>query len=217
MGSVKSCTKHEYAYCDDYDISTSEFCQGIVEKDHKHPHVLHIVKDHDLPNYLELKQQVDGIISKLTWWQSYGIDCFHHFMAVVGALLSFLMLKFDLVAMNICGVILLGYCHYILSVKGSHLAVHNAAVKSLAINGLLSFFFCDLCGSISSDSIYQFHIKDHHSYTNIIGIGDSSTWKIPYIPAHLYMFVTPLLMPIVSPYISVISLWGQWLRLSRYR
>jgi fatty acid desaturase 6 len=58
--------------------------------------------------------------------------------------------------------------------------------------------------------------QEHHAYTNIIGIGDSSTWRVPMVPAFLYMFVTPLLVPLITPFISVVSLWGQWFKLIRH-
>uniref|UniRef100_A0A2K5LNK3 Fatty acid desaturase 6 n=1 Tax=Cercocebus atys TaxID=9531 RepID=A0A2K5LNK3_CERAT len=47
------------------------------------------------------------------------------------------------------------------------------------------------------------HIKMHHTYTNVVGLGDSSTWRLPYLNRCVYMFLAPFLLPIVTPLVAV--------------
>ena len=152
----------------------------------------------------------------MTWWEAYGIDSMVHFLGVVGAVSSFFLMGSDSAFVCFLGVVLLGFCHNVLAVKGGHLAAHKAAVQSAPLNRVLGFFFSDVCGTFPSDSGITIHIKEHHPYTNIIGIGDSSTWKMPFIPAYLYMFATPFILPVITPFVSVATLWGQWFKLFRF-
>ena len=34
--------------------------------------------------------------------------------------------------------------------------------------------------------------------------------QVPQLPVHMYLFVAPLLVPVVTPLVSVASIWGQW-------
>ncbi len=101
------------------------------------------------------------------------------------------------------GIFVLGYCHSILSLKAGHCAVHGTASQSKLINRFMCFFVSDFIGTFSTDVGYNIHIKCHHPHTNIIGLGDSSTWRAPFVPTLLYMLVTPLLLPILTPLVSI--------------
>lgn len=43
----------------------------------------------------------------------------------------------------------------------------------------------------------------HHAHTNVIGLGDSSTWKMPFLPRSVYLFIAPLAVPIITPLVAV--------------
>ncbi|XP_008586490.1 PREDICTED: fatty acid desaturase 6 [Galeopterus variegatus] len=43
----------------------------------------------------------------------------------------------------------------------------------------------------------------HHGYTNVVGLGDSSTWRLPCLNRYVYMFLAPLSLPIVTPLVAV--------------
>lgn len=46
-------------------------------------------------------------------------------------------------------------------------------------------------------------MKIHHGYTNVIGLGDSSTWKLPFLNRYVYMFVAPLAVPVLTPLVAL--------------
>ena len=58
----------------------------------------------------------------------------------------------------------------------------SSMFKSSMANRLLGYFVSDFLGMLSVDVGYDIHIKCHHPHTNIIGLGDSSTWKVPFLP-----------------------------------
>lgn len=64
-------------------------------------------------------------------------------------------------------------------------------------------FFSQICGSFSSHAGIQAHIKMHHAHTNVIGLGDSSVWKVPFLPRIVYLFLAPLAMPIITPLVAL--------------
>ena len=43
----------------------------------------------------------------------------------------------------------------------------------------------------------------HHAYTNVLGLGDSSTWRLPCLNRYVYMFLAPLLIPVLTPLVAV--------------
>lgn len=67
-------------------------------------------------------------------------------------------------------------------------------------------FLChstQICGSFSAQAGVQGHIKMHHAHTNIIGLGDSSVWKVPSLSRTLYLFVAPLAVPVITPLVAL--------------
>lgn len=60
-----------------------------------------------------------------------------------------------------------------------------------------------ICGSFSARAGVQGHIKMHHAHTNVIGLGDSSVWKVPFLPRTIYLFVAPLAVPIITPLVAL--------------
>ncbi|KAF7470791.1 hypothetical protein GHT09_017903 [Marmota monax] len=47
------------------------------------------------------------------------------------------------------------------------------------------------------------HVNMHHGYTNVVGLGDSSTWKLPCLNRYVYMFLAPFLIPIITPLVAL--------------
>lgn len=43
----------------------------------------------------------------------------------------------------------------------------------------------------------------HHAHTNVIGLGDSSVWKAPFLPRVVYLFLAPLAVPIITPLVAL--------------
>jgi len=65
---------------------------------------------------------------------------------------------------------------------------------------------------------YDTHIKGHHPNTNVIGKGDSSAFKVPFLPRIMYLYVAPLFIPILSPMSSIYELvmQGKFISLLRF-
>ncbi|KAL3864571.1 hypothetical protein ACJMK2_006237 [Sinanodonta woodiana] len=169
-----------------------------------------------LPKLSDLDAQVQDIVRKSSWFELYGFDwCVCAF--------SLLMVPFALVILQgdswihlSVGALLYGWIHTVLATKCGHAAAHGALLSSTRGHRLLSVIFVELIGTFSEELAYDIHIKTHHPYTNIIGLGDSSTWKAPFIPAFIYMFITPLAVPLLAPVLSIAGLAGKWLKLLRF-
>lgn len=62
-----------------------------------------------------------------------------------------------------------------------------------------------MIGSFSANHGYSIHVIGHHTHTNIIGLGDSSMWKAPFLPRYVYMFLAPLLVPALTPFFALLQ------------
>ncbi|XP_060058693.1 fatty acid desaturase 6 isoform X2 [Erinaceus europaeus] len=60
-----------------------------------------------------------------------------------------------------------------------------------------------VCTAFTAEYANYGHVKMHHAYTNVLGLGDSSTWRLPYLNRYVYMFLAPFLIPIVTPLVAV--------------
>ena len=60
-----------------------------------------------------------------------------------------------------------------------------------------------MCTAFPAEDAKYGHVKMHHGYTNVLGLGDSSTWKLPHLNRYIYMFLAPLLIPIITPLVAV--------------
>lgn len=60
-----------------------------------------------------------------------------------------------------------------------------------------------VCSAFSAEYAKYGHVKMHHGYTNVLGLGDSSTWRLPCLNRYVYMFLAPLLIPIITPLVAV--------------
>ncbi|XP_033757429.1 fatty acid desaturase 6-like [Pecten maximus] len=170
----------------------------------------------DLPKMADLREEVNAIVQKSSWWERYGVDWAIMF-AVFGLVFVavYLMSCDSMLAVGL-GIALYGFCHNSIAVKGAHAAAHGSMCTSTAWNRVWMVLFSDIAGTFPSDAAYNIHIKTHHPHTNIIGLGDSSTWKIPFLPAYLYMYVAPLLVPVITIPVSLSELRGKWLQMAKY-
>ncbi|KAH9499402.1 Fatty acid desaturase 6 [Bulinus truncatus] len=156
-----------------------------------------------LPQFRELNNQILKIVNSSSWWEQHGKDWMILFMSISGYLCSYLLLSSTDLHIFFIGLILLGLCHSSITVKSAHMSAHNALCSSSKWNRIWSFICTDFIGTFSADVGHSIHVKCHHPHTNIIGLGDSSTFRAPLIPSLLYMFITPLLMPFLTPLVAI--------------
>ena len=147
--------------------------------------------------------QVSDVVHSSSWWDRYGVDWVIHGVAAVGWLASHWMIGSPHLGVHCLGIFVLGCSHYTITFKAAHMLVHDAGCSSKAWNRFWSFISSDIFGNFSADVGYTIHIKCHHPHTNIIGLGDSSTWRAPFLPRYVYMFLAPLLMPLLVPLVSI--------------
>lgn len=74
--------------------------------------------------------------------------------------------------------------------------------------GALSASFLQVCTAFTAEYGRYGHVKMHHGYTNVLGLGDSSTWRLPFLNRYVYMFLAPFLIPIITPLVAV----GEYVR-----
>ncbi|ESO86492.1 hypothetical protein LOTGIDRAFT_128818 [Lottia gigantea] len=173
------------------------------------------VKLDKLPNFLILVEKVEAVVRTSNWWDKYGVDWMIYIAAVVGCFFSYRLFNTNSYLNFGIGIVVYGYCHSVLTVKGAHAAAHGAVTESPKWNKFWSIMFIELMGSFSDELGNEIHIKGHHPHTNIIGLGDSSTWKAPFLPSYIYMFLAPLLVPILTPLVALCELVGKWGKLIR--
>lgn len=87
---------------------------------------------------------------------------------------------------------------------------HHEAGRCSVLSFLPGHFFhrlfyasSQICGSFSARAGVQGHIKMHHAHTNVIGLGDSSVWKVPFLPRSVYLFLAPLTVPVITPLVAL--------------
>ena len=158
-----------------------------------------------------LSSLVKEIVSQKSWWQLYGIDL--AILATCFALLpvSYWLLGSGSVHLFVIGYLLLAYIHTCFTVKFAHAALHNAlAGESCFWNCALATFFVEIWGGFTVEGSHEAHIKIHHPYTNVIGLGDSSSWRAPFLDRITYLFIAPLFLPMFNTIIAVTLLAGRW-------
>ncbi|XP_059146694.1 fatty acid desaturase 6-like [Physella acuta] len=156
-----------------------------------------------LPQFGALSEKVNSIVDSSSWWERHGVDMCLHTAGFIGWFYSHFLLASTNPLVFTAGILLLGCCHGMITIKSAHMAVHGAVCASPFWNRMWCFVASDIVGTFSADVGYAIHVKGHHPHTNIIGLGDSSTFKAPFVPSMLYMFVTPLLLPIMTPLVAL--------------
>ncbi|GFO07784.1 fatty acid desaturase 6-like [Plakobranchus ocellatus] len=156
-----------------------------------------------LPEFGLLNKQVSAVVEESSWWDRYGVDMLIHVVAAISWLGSHCLLAFQHPVVFWLGIIVMGCSHSTINLKAAHMAVHDAACSSREWNRFWTFIFSDYWGTFSADVSNSIHIKVHHPHTNIIGLGDSSTWKAPFLPRFCHFFIAPLLLPVLTPVVAL--------------
>ncbi|KAM5216619.1 fatty acid desaturase 6 isoform 1-T1 [Hipposideros larvatus] len=151
----------------------------------------------------ELEARVQDVVRASSWWERHGVDCAILALSLLALPPGFLCLRSENVLVFVLGITILGVCHYTLTVKGSHLATHGALTESKRWSKIWAFFFVEVCTAFPAEYAKYGHVKIHHGYTNVLGLGDSSTWRLPSLNRYVYMFLAPLLIPIITPLVAV--------------
>ena len=157
------------------------------------------------------------VVSRSSWWDLYGID-----LAITR--INFALLPISLLFMGsfnisvfVTGYLLFSYIHATFTVKLAHAAVHYALAGSSHFwNGLLSIFLIEIWGGFTVEGSYEAHIQFHHPYTNVIGLGDSSSWRVPFLGRNTYLFIAPLFLQLLYPAVGLKLLAGRWWSKARF-
>uniref|UniRef100_H3D2T7 Fatty acid desaturase 6 n=1 Tax=Tetraodon nigroviridis TaxID=99883 RepID=H3D2T7_TETNG len=159
---------------------------------------------------MELTRLVQKTVKESSWWERRGIDCSILAAAFFCLPPAFLLLGSSHIFCFVVGLMMMGVAHAVITIKGTHLASHGALSESQVWGKFWAVFFIEvICGSFSSHTGIQAHIKMHHAHTNVIGLGDSSVWKAPFLPRVVYLFLAPLAVPIITPLVALAHLRGQ--------
>ncbi|XP_056887028.1 fatty acid desaturase 6 [Takifugu flavidus] len=158
---------------------------------------------------MELTRLVQKTVKESSWWERRGIDCSILAAAFLCLPPAFLLLASSHLFCFLLGVMMMGVAHAVITTKGTHLASHGALSESQVWGKFWAVFFIEICGSFSSNVGIQAHIKIHHAHTNVIGLGDSSMWKVPFLPRFIYLFLAPLAVPVITPLVALTYLRGQ--------
>ncbi|XP_045190405.2 fatty acid desaturase 6-like [Mercenaria mercenaria] len=164
------------------------------------------VKLDTLPKFSDLRSKVDVILKQSSWWDFYGVDWAINGLFLLLLPVSLLLIRAEEWLYMALGIFLLGWIHSVFATKSGHLAAHGSLSSNKVWSRPLSVLFVEVIGAFSEEMAYDIHIKEHHPYTNIIGIGDSSTWKVPFLPRYVYMFMAPVLIPPLAPLVSIAGL-----------
>lgn len=170
----------------------------------------------ELPNFADLNIEVQKLVKQSSLWDLYGVDWMLIFISFGLVFVSLFLMKSDNLQTVVLGIFILGCCHSTLAIKTAHIAAHGSLTTNKTLQNMLSHFVSDICGSFSADLGYDIHIKVHHPHTNIIGLGDSSTWKMPFLSRYMYMFVGPLFVPVITIPLVIKDIWGQWKTMIKY-
>ncbi|KAJ0016308.1 hypothetical protein NQD34_014598 [Periophthalmus magnuspinnatus] len=158
---------------------------------------------------MELSRLVQEQVQGSSWWELRGKDCAILGLAFVALAPGFLLLRSSSLLLFSLGLLLLGVSHAAITVKGAHLSSHSSLTRSPLLNRIWAVFFIEVCGAFSADAGVQAHIKMHHAHTNVLGLGDSSTWKVPGLSRSLYLFIAPLAVPVITPLVALAQLKHQ--------
>ncbi|KAM9559972.1 fatty acid desaturase 6-like isoform 1-T1 [Salvelinus alpinus] len=152
---------------------------------------------------MELTRLVQKTVKESSWWERRGIDITILALAFLLLPPAFLLLGSSQALVFVLGMVLMGVSHAVITIKGTHLASHGSLSESPTWADVWAVFFIEVCGSFTARAGVTGHIKMHHAHTNVIGLGDSSTWKIPYLPRGVYLFIAPLAVPVITPLVAL--------------
>ena len=178
-------------------------------------HLLESVKDSpsldNKASYSELRSLVKQVEDDSSWWDLYGVDLSLLVLAVALFYLGLYLMASNLKVVFISGLFLAAYAHAMFTVKLGHNAIHNAlAGSSQAWNWFFNVLLVEICGGFTAEGADEAHIKLHHPYTNVIGLGDSSSWRAPFLDRYTYLFIAPSVLPFVYPFVSQTLVPNRW-------
>lgn len=157
-----------------------------------------------LPSFSKLNEKVQTIVKNSSFWERCGIDLCVALTVIAFVPIAFRLLQNDNVIETILATIILGGCHSILTLKVSHTSLHGGVINLPPLGvDVLNRILVDFIGAYSSHMANSIHIDCHHPYTNIIGLGDSTAWKAPFLNRQIYLFVMPLMLPIITPFVAM--------------
>ena len=163
------------------------------------------------PSMNQLNLLVKDVISRSSWWDLYGVDVAIMFANFALLPISCILLGSSSIPAFVLGFLLFAYIHATFTVKLAHAAVHNALAGSSHFwNHILSVFFIAIWGGFTEVGSHEAHIGLHHPYTNVIGLGDSSSWRAPFLDRNMYLFIAPLFLQLFYPVIGLNMLAGRW-------
>lgn len=169
------------------------------------------------PSINQLNALVKEVVSHSSWWDLYGTDLTIMFINFALLPVSLLLMGSASIPLFVAGYLLFAYIHATFTVKLAHAAVHNALAGSSRLwNRLLTIFFVEIWGGFTEEGTYEAHIQLHHPYTNVIGLGDSSSWRAPFLGRNTYLFIAPLFMHFLYPVIGLNMLAGRWWSKARF-
>ena len=174
------------------------------------------VKLKELPSYVTLARKVEKVVSASSWWEKHGVDCLIAALALVTWPIILPWLASPNVVVQIGVLFVLGCSHSILTNKTPHLAGHTGLTGYRLLDQIVCFFGLDIVAGFPTQVMHEAHIMMHHPHTNIIDLGDSSTWRHPIVPCYVYMFLTPFLVPIITIPVGFSELWGRWNRVAMH-
>ncbi|XP_026989753.1 fatty acid desaturase 6 isoform X5 [Tachysurus fulvidraco] len=152
---------------------------------------------------MELTQLVHMTVRDSSWWDRRGLDCTILASAFISLPIAFLLLSSPQVCFFMLGLVVMGVAHAVITVKGTHLASHGVLTESTTWTQFWNIFFIEVCGTFTAKMAVKAHVKTHHAHTNVIGLGDSSTWRIPFLPRSVYLFIAPLAVPVITPVVAM--------------
>ena len=117
---------------------------------------------------------------------------------------SYLLIGSDNIPLLMIGYVLFAYIHATFTVKLAHVPIHNALAGSSPFwNRPLTVFFDEIWGGFTEEASHEIHIQVHHPYTNVICLGESSSWRAPFSDRNSYLFLAPLFLPLLNTPIGV--------------
>ena len=162
-------------------------------------------------SFAALNALVKEIVAKSTWWELYGVDLSFLCLSFVLFFFGFYLMQSTLKLIFISGFLMTAYAHAMFTVKLGHSAVHNSlAGRSRTLNWFLNVLFVEIFGGFTAEGAEEAHIKLHHPYTNVIGLGDSSSWRAPFLDRYMYLFIAPNALMFVYPLVSQTLIPNKW-------
>lgn len=173
--------------------------EGDLEKKSSGKIIYDRVNIKSLPSFSKLNDRVQKIVRASSWYERYGSEWLMISIMVVLFFLSIYMQCSSNIVNIIGGILIGGFSYAGLSQRFGHLSVHGALSESKSFNKILSGILIEFFGNFPTSLVHEAHVVMHHPHTNIVGLGDSSIWKVPVLPRTVYMLFAPFLLPILTP------------------